>query len=340
MGTNISLFSGYSQSENRTTNYCLLILKMIYEENPKFLAGVLSTLIGEEIGDYVGVKFYQQQKKKNSVPDGFIVQKPYAIYIETKNFDWFYDSQLEKHLDSLDRETTGLKILIALGNFELDKLERFERIINICKVKYNDSIVFTATSFEEFINAIKTEHLPKNLEDTVSDFNDYLNNENLLPTWQYYMDVVNCAGFPEVVNDGNVYMCPTDGGSYNHARCKYFGMYRNKRVEKVASIEAVADVESESEVKIKWVNGSMKKNDVKAVAMKKVKDFRGSYPARVFLLGELYDTNFIKDSKGGMMGSKQYFDISSLNVKNSKELADALSDKTWSNYNVNIKLSE
>ncbi|MBK6515728.1 MAG: hypothetical protein IPG04_16920 [Polyangiaceae bacterium] len=34
MGSDITLFSGYSQRENRTTNYCLLVLRMLYEENP------------------------------------------------------------------------------------------------------------------------------------------------------------------------------------------------------------------------------------------------------------------------------------------------------------------
>jgi len=35
----ISLFSGYSQGENRTTNYCLLLLKMLYEENRRWIDG-------------------------------------------------------------------------------------------------------------------------------------------------------------------------------------------------------------------------------------------------------------------------------------------------------------
>lgn len=52
MSREVSLFSGYSQRENRTTNYCLLILKMLYEENPKFLAEVLSALVGEELGEW------------------------------------------------------------------------------------------------------------------------------------------------------------------------------------------------------------------------------------------------------------------------------------------------
>ncbi len=65
----ITLFSGYSQKENRVTNYCLLILRMLYEENPKYLGEVLSTLAPEDIGDKVGVEFRQQEKKKSSIPD-------------------------------------------------------------------------------------------------------------------------------------------------------------------------------------------------------------------------------------------------------------------------------
>ena len=69
MSRPISLFSGYSKGENRTTNYCLLVLKMLYEENPKFLAEVMSTLVGEDLGERIGVKFRQQERKDSAVPD-------------------------------------------------------------------------------------------------------------------------------------------------------------------------------------------------------------------------------------------------------------------------------
>lgn len=36
MSEGISLFSGYNQKENRHTNYCLLMLKLLYEEIPKY----------------------------------------------------------------------------------------------------------------------------------------------------------------------------------------------------------------------------------------------------------------------------------------------------------------
>src|SRR5882757_8838115 len=104
MSKPITLFSGYAQKENRTTNYCLLVLRMLYEENPKFLGEVLSNVINEELADVVGVQFRQQTRKKGSVPDGLMLQRAFAIYIETKNFDWFYDAQLEQHLEALDAE--------------------------------------------------------------------------------------------------------------------------------------------------------------------------------------------------------------------------------------------
>ena len=118
MGTDISLFSGYHQKENRTMNYCLLMLKLLYEENPRFLGEVLASIAGEEVGAAVGVQFRQQSRKKTSIPDGIIVQQPFAVYIEAKNTDWFSDDQLERHLAGLAAEKPGHKVLIGLSNFE------------------------------------------------------------------------------------------------------------------------------------------------------------------------------------------------------------------------------
>src|SRR6185437_2969755 len=146
MGSDITLFSGYSQKENRTTNYCLLVLKMLYEENPKFLGEVLSNLIDEELADVVGVLFRQQVKKKTSTPDGLIMQRAFTVYIETKNFDWFYDAQLERHLEALEADGPGAKTLIALGNFEVLADDRFSKIETLCAEKHAGSIYFAAVS--------------------------------------------------------------------------------------------------------------------------------------------------------------------------------------------------
>jgi hypothetical protein len=331
MGKTISLFSGYSQKENRTTNYCLLALKMIYEENPKFLAEILSGLIGYDMSEDVGVKFRQQERRQSSVPDGLISQKSFTVYIETKNFDWFYDEQLENHLRALNDEVPGLKVLIALGNFESDTKERLKTIKELCEKKYRNKIIFSAVSFEDYINAIELNNLSKNVSDAVKDLRTYLDEESLLPSWQNWLDVVNCAGLPEDVLEGHVYMCPAEGGAYSHSRCKYFGMYRQKKVEKLAVIKAVIDVESQKQAKLLWKNVRHKTKALLEDAIGSVMELRpGEFPTRVFLLDELYDTRFIKDTPGGMLGSKRYFNVSHFNVEDAKELAEMLIDKNWS----------
>jgi hypothetical protein len=331
MSKNISLFSGYSQKENRTTNYCLLILKLIYEENIKIFGEILTSLIGEEVSDLVGVEFRQQEKLSKSIPDGLIFQKPFAIYFETKNFNWFYDSQLENHLESIDKKGLGKKILIALSNLDERDEKSFDNIKRLISSKYKNRIFFTHLSFEDFVEQIKHEDLPKNLKDMVFEFEDYLNQENLLSNWRGWIDVVNCVGYPDDILIHNVYMCPASSGPYNHGRCEYFGMYRQKKVERVGQIIAVIDVESRENVTIKWINDNSNKKKLKELAIEKVYSLREeSLPVRIFLLGELFETNFLKDSRGGMQSSKQYFDIRKLEPENANDLAIKLNGKTWS----------
>ena len=333
MGKNISLFSGYSQKENRTTNYTLLILKLLYEENPKYLGELFSFLIDENIGNLVGVKFNQQVNKKISIPDGLVTQSSFNIYIETKNFDWFYDKQLSAHLEAISKEKEEIKILIALGNFEEDSREKFTNIDNICKTKYKNEIIFTILSFEEILEGLNSINVPKNLKDLILEYENYLNEENLLPYWKYTLDVINCAGFPDDILDYNVYMCPASGGAYSHSRAKFFGMYRNKTVENIAHIDAVIDIIDEETIETKWINTKEKsKKKYEDKALKILKDTRNEYPTRVFLLGELYNTNFVKDSNGGMMNSKLYFYFNEYKDKTPFELAEFLKNKKWSDY--------
>ena len=334
MGRTVSLFSGYSQRENRVTNYSLLILKMIYEENPKYLGEILGAIVGEDISNHVGVSFRQQERQATTVPDGLIVQLPLTIFIETKNWDWFYDEQLEGHLSSLDNKSHGIKVLLALGNFEADRSDRFNELHTLCETQYKRSILFQAVTFEDFLNKLQLPGLSKNLLDAIADFKTFLNEENLLPSWKDWLDVVNCAGLPSDITEGQVYMCPASGGAYSHDRCRYFGMYRSKRVELVAEIEAVVDVDANSTT-LKWNNISDADSDIKNRALTKANKLRPKErPLRVFLLGPLKETDFRKDTPGGMQGSKQYFNISHLGAKNASDLADRLKGRCWSDMKV------
>lgn len=330
MAREISLFSGYSQKENRTTNYCLLVLKMMYEENPKFLGEVLSNLVDASLGDLVGVRFQQQQKRKSSVPDGLIFQRPFAIYIETKNFDWFYDEQLANHLEALHADGPGAKVLLALGKFEALTDDRFEQIRRLCATTYQD-IYFGAVSFEDLLGAVRdAPTTSKNLSDAIADFEAYLDEQGLLPRWKTRLDVVNCSGRPREVIEGGTYLCPATGGAYNHKRSKFFGAYSQKAVRHVALIEAVVDVEGPDQATLKWSNVKRPASELLDLARERHQQWRaGQYPIRVFLLGDRHKTHFEKESKGGMQTSKRYFDVGDHKPENAADLAKKLSQKKW-----------
>ena len=229
-----------------------------------------------------------------------ITQKPFSIYIETKNWDWFYGEQFENHLESLHQEADGLKMLLALGNFEGATDSRFNEIKDVCKKKYRKSILFSEVTFESFIQSFNIGGLPNYLSNAVTEFRSYLDEGGLLPSWKQWLDVVNCAAYPDEVMDENVYMCPATPGAYTHARCRYFGMYKDKCVQYVSDIEAVIDVEESNTTKLLWNNGNNPKEKLLEIAKTKVNQFRSNeYPVRIFLLGNLFRTNFVKDSYGG-----------------------------------------
>ena len=332
MSRNIRLFPTYSQKENQTTNHCLLILKMLYEENPKFLSEALSTLLGESFSGNVGVQFAQQKRGRESVPDGEISQEPFSIFIETKLGNNFDKWQLLAHLETL-KVKKGQRVLLALGNFDHDPPSdpNFPEVED--KAKSYD-IAFAAISFEQLLQAIKLPYLSKNLVDAVSDLGEYFDENDLLPSWRYRLDVINCKMSFQSVLQHKIYSCPAKGGSYSHRRSLYFGTYRNKCVEHIAQIEAIVDLESEHDLSsLVWKNNNKSKGELIQTALERYKQAGGSfYPARVFILGDLFLTNFQKTTSGGMQVSKQYFDIGKLKVIDAKDLATKLNGRNWDNY--------
>lgn len=328
MGKDISLFSGYSQKENRTTNYCLLMLKQLYEESPKHLADALENMGCIGMGGNVGVQFRQQERRGRSIPDGLIWQSAFSIFVETKNSDWFYWNQINKHVRGLRKEK-GLKVLIALANMEEKDEIKFEEFQIRISEKYNEEIRFLPLSFEKFIEAIEEIDLPPRLKLVVEEFRSYLDTQNLLPTWTRRLDVVNCVTTMHEVESG-VYLCPATSGSYWHSRAKFFGPYRRKTVDRISEILGMVDVIGQNEVIVHYDNGLVPEGELKDRAVEFVERFRSNdrnEGVRVILLGEPHPTMFLKDTKGGMLGTKRFFEVGE---GTAGEIAEALDGKSWS----------
>lgn len=329
MGEPISLFSGYEQKENRHTNYCLLMLRMLYEESPRLFQQTMAELDGD-IDNLVGVRFRQQSKRGNRIPDGMIVQPAFQVFFETKKHDWFYDAQLKDHLDALDKSATGYKLLIALANFERATEARFPAIQQACAKDFGGRVRFVAVTFEQFVEALRAADLTPALITMVDEFEEYLDREHLLPRWKNALDVVNAAQSYDRVLQRGAYVCPAAGGQYDHRRCRYLGLYKWKTVGHVAEIEAVVDV-TEKGPAMRWNNSNAPDPEMLQRALDIARHHWSDVAAaRVFLLGPPHSTRFLKDSKGGLFNSKRYFYLDDESVESVEALAAALRDRTWS----------
>lgn len=171
---------------------------------------------------------------------------------------------------------------------------------------------------------------------------------------QRTLTVVNCSKTFDEVKELKMYACGTSGIAYTFKEFKYFGMYKDKNVSRIYEVLAVVDIEPTENIekatgKVYWknvdeddevlikeiINRLNNKNTLKLKELTKerknqIKDFEN----RIFLLHEtnFAETNFTKDSHGGMYGVKKYFNNIALGCKDVHELAQKLYDKKWSEF--------
>lgn len=335
MGREISLFADYHQNENSLTNYCGLLMKILYEDNPRKFEELIATLLKTDTNIIVGPTFTQQTKTVKSIPDLAITQKSFSVFFETKTTDWFYEDQINRHIAGYN-QTADVKILFLLSNFENDNLEeQFDKEIKEAK-KYK--IILQPLSFEDFVGSLEQVCNSEYLRNLLDEFKLYLDRNGRLPKWKYLLDVVSCSGTLAEIEQG-VYMCPDTGGAYSHRRAKYFGPYSSKKVVDIFEINAIVVIEkSLGDAKIKWKNKNIKDEILIEQAKQKLQswqwriDENKSVPLQVFLLDNRQETNFIKETSGGMLQSKKYFWDIATDCKNSQELAEKLRDKNWGDY--------
>lgn len=335
----IGYFPKYSQKENQVTNYTLLVLKQLYTESPtlfqEFIEGLLT---GEGKNINVGVSFAQQEcyicDTGKSIMDGVIKQEPFAIFVETKTSDWFYDNQLNRHIQNL-LNIQGQKVFLALANF--DGLKNESKAFYDIKEKYVDcnDLIIKNIEFEDFLSALKELNVKSEmLINMIAEYEIFLNDSDLLPTWKYRLDVVNCAVSENDIKKYGVYICPEAKGAYKHVRSKYFGIYGSKKVDTIAEIKGVCEVDENENISASWFNSDMcSEAELINIVKTKTESFPDFRPIQVFVLDNFRDgINFEKDSSGGMFGSKKYFNFDSLKVKSIDELAAHIRNGQWKRF--------
>lgn len=335
MGKRVSRYSKFSSDENHITNHCLFLIQQIYEDTPRNFKILLSSLFGENISAEFGIIFEQQVKRDETIPDGVIRQTGADIAIETKLLGAAIDrGQLEGHLRALDADASSeMKCLLVLTPFETSTAVAYSAMRDELRNQFPD-IQILFRSFEEFLEAIRELALPGHLVDALDDMATLFDEFGLLPNWKGWLDVVNCAQLEADIIEHGAYVCPAAGGAYNHQRCEYFGLYKEKCVSLIARISAVVDIQGPSDdmYDIKW-HSFVSDDDAVNEARKRLACVqRDGFPWRVFVLDEPNETEFKKDTRGGMMGSKLYFDLRGLDTDSTKGLAERLRGKVWSDF--------
>lgn len=335
MSQEISLFNDYHTKENILSNHCGVILKMLFEKNPKAFEEAIATLTLQDF--MISPSFRQQIKKLNSIPDILIEQKSFSIFFETKRFDWFYNGQIERHLNGFKKENDYNILFLISPDFDIDAPE--EKFADqIKRAKEYFGIALCPITFEQFVEVLENIEMTEDFKVYLTEFRDFLERNNYLPTWKYLLDVVNCSSTIDEVHNNNVYMCPDSGGMYKHRRALFFGGYKRKNVKFIHEIKALVIVEKGGiDASVKWNNFNNDENYLIEEAKQKINlsDYRKNEikerSIQVFLLQNPYEVNFRKCSIGGMFGSKKYFkNIAKIyDSKNSKELAEKLKNQTW-----------
>lgn len=330
----ISFFSDYHSKENRITNYCGLLLKMLYNESPKSFQYVLTEMTQGEADIIVEPTFKQQCAEVRSIPDLTIIQNSFSILFETKLSDWFYSDQILRHIEGFGNYNTGNNILFLLSNFE--EAKKNYNLNEIKEKATKENIHIVEVCFEYLIKVLEDHSPSDSFSELLDEFKKFLDMNNLLPRWKYLLDVVNCAGTQDEI-ENDIYICPNTGGAYSHSRAKYLGSYYQKEVNYIFEIEAVAVVRDLEVINI-MNNGSLSNEIITNKSIDAIKKYERRaienkhIDLQVFILSNRVKVSFQKDSKGGMFGSKTYFWDIAKDCSTVEELAKKIDKKKWSEF--------
>lgn len=334
----LSYFTDYHSGENSVTNYCGLMMKMVYDDSPIKFENLINDLLaplGKSIE--VGVRFNQQVKKEYSTPDLCISQKSFDIFFENKLSDWFHDGQLDGHLEALGNADINLLVLLC-PDFKTETIKAVDNKNALLSKKTNNKTYVICIRYEELVDLLSKYCTTDFLSVQFEEFLSFLDRNSLLHTWKDTLDVVNCAGSIDKIEAG-VYLCNDTKGAYSHKRTKFFGAYKDKAVKFISHIDAVISVGSTAEnadCKIKWKNVDKKDEELKDQAEKFVQrycqDWDPNTPIQVFLLSKTVPVDFKKSTPGGLFGSKLYFDGIAKGCNSTDDLAKIINGKEWSDF--------
>lgn len=149
------------------------------------------------------------------------------------------------------------------------------------------------------------------------------------------MVVVNEAAWPEDFALHKMYCCPATENDwekgYRHYPARYIGNYVSKGVRYIGVVGACVHLRKDHPDRVLWKYDDISDEEAIAEAERVRKATnRNPRPCIVFLQTQLSATDFQYDVRGGLQSSRIYFDVSSLEPRDVKDLAAKLRERPWS----------
>lgn len=339
----VHYFQRYHKSEDVATANTMLLLSRLYQySTDKFYTFMKGLCAPDSEWDFSpGLSFSLQESGPNSRPDAVIMQDSLKIVIETKIADWFHNDQLLNHLAVFNNEHYKILLTISKEHMAADKIDSFGKQLRNYNFEHKDKIpiLHVDVSFEELIDAYRTvlDVNDFNMIEIYEDYVDYCLHENLIGSIKDKNTMrVRLAGTTFDFNVcNNVYY---DVASHTFGPYGFLGLYKQKSVKAIGKIIARIRAEvKDDEVNYTVEEGELNKEREQCIenAINNADIFSynlRSEPHRFFFVEKFYDTDFRKESKFALRGSKNFDLLSLLDVKELPEvatIADLLKSKTW-----------
>jgi len=245
----IHYFQRYSSVENTVTNNTLQLFARIYNYSTSQASKVLSELSGEPVE--IGIEINQQERAKDSVPDGTIIQRSFKVLVEAKVDAGVDTDQLIRHAANFSNESQKILLLLTKQPIEKKEEENISRQI----LAAHPGVVFKNITYEGVCKAIRG--LFKDYEyemyALVDDYVEYCNDANLFDQSKFLMRILPCGESVEINKKYGIYFHPSDRGYTNHS---FVGIYANKTVQSIWAIDSVFDIEFDgTKLKKKLIQG-------------------------------------------------------------------------------------
>ncbi len=329
----VSYFQKFSQKENCITNNTLLAFKYIYQFAPKKMDAILQALTESENQEYtkVGLQFENQVNGSNSRPDGCIIQNPINIFIEAKLGNDLYDQQINNHIESIKntKDIFGRKYLICLTKDTIKPLQ-----------KITEEIFVVHTTYKRIIEILesKVENWETDIHEMIEDYKDILGH--LIINQDCIMFASPCSATIKLNEKFGIYYDGFDRPKREIAN--FIGIYADKSIKLVGKIEAVItygggidyEIERHSDLQNQTKLDDYKER-IKNIINETQKILGWNLlekPHRFFITDKFAETNFIKNTKGGLQGLK-YFDLANYNITKQDDIVTIgkrLCNKEWS----------